>query len=576
MSETETQLEHKMEKVPVKPPTREEVLSEALDKFDSMIGLSEIKSEINGLLMEIKGRQKMELLGKIQQKHPMRHMMFTGAAGTGKTEVARLISAIFYGTGFIKENKVIEVDRSTIVGQFIGQTEANTKEIIEKAKGGILFIDEAYSLAGDDNDFGREAITILIKAMEDHRDELIIILVGYQADMKRLLKMNDGFDSRIPYKFHFPDYTPEELTRIIARLLKDRGFDCIGVLKEIKSAVAKVGKKGSIEGNGRWARTMVDRMIKYHHIRIGQQIDDANIGEIILEDVTQAIGGSRSVAPDRMKVDGLMQIRNEALEELDNMVGLDDLKKETKRIMNFIGMEKKREEMGLQVEPVGMHMVFAGPPGTGKTTVARIIGKFLYGIGFLSASTFIEADRSTIVGKYIGHTEENMMNLLDKADGGVLFIDEAYALAGKGGNDFGEQAVNILIKAMEERRENLVVILAGYEHEMEALLATNSGFQSRIPYRLHFPEYKAVELIEITRRKLGNLSLLLSPKADLYLEKWVKVADETGRIHGSARWTRNLVDQIRLEQSNRLTETGCLDFLGITEADIQQASRRMI
>lgn len=552
--------------------SRQEVLDESMEALQSLIGLSEIKNEINLLMLELKGLEKIEALGKQQVKKPMRHMMFSGDAGTGKTEIARIFADILYGIGFIKEHKFIEVDRSDIVGQYIGQTEANMKEILGRAKGGVLFIDEAYALAGEGNDFGAEAINVLIKAMEDERDNLVIILAGYRSDMKQLLKMNDGFNSRIPYKFEFPSYTPEELTHIVVRILRSQGFECIDALIDIKKAVMMAGKSGSIEGNARWARTFAERIAKHHYIRIAKN-ENQSAGTITSEDINSALG--LTVGKDPLAQAGLLKIRDEAMAELDALIGLAELKQETKRILNFVAMEKRREAAGLKTEMVGMHMIFAGPPGTGKTTVARIIGKFLYGVGFLPSSTFIEADRSTIVGKYIGQTEDKMTKLIDKADGGVLFIDEAYALAAQGGNDFGVQAVNLLIKAMEDKRDRLVVILAGYEDEMEHLLMLNPGFKSRIPYHLSFPSYSPIELVEITQKLLHSFSFELTPKAALHLEKHIKDACHAGRVEGNARWARNLVDQIRLEQNNRLAEENSNAFSEITEQDILSAFSRM-
>lgn len=164
-----------------------------------------------------------------------------------------------------------------------------------------------------------------------------------------------------------------------------------------------------------------------------------------------------------------------------------------------------------------------------------------------------------------------MTNLLDKADGGILFIDEAYALVAGGHNDFGIQAVNILIKAMEDRRDRLVVILASYEDEIQSLLSMNPGFVSRIPYHLSFPEYAAFELTKITRKILAGFLFELTPIAHLYLERLIK----EGRIQGSARWTRNLVDQVRLEQSNRLATENSEKFQEVTESDIQSAFSRV-
>ncbi|MFD3450010.1 right-handed parallel beta-helix repeat-containing protein [Microbacteriaceae bacterium 4G12] len=555
-----------------------EIFEKAIGKLDKMIGLTAIKTEIKNLVMELEGRKKAEALGGIKAPAPTLHMMFTGSPGTGKTEVARVIVEILHGMGYLRTGAFVEVDRSRIVGKHIGHTEDNMKTILEQAAGGVLFIDEAYALAGEGNDFGKEAIDVLIKAMEDRRDDLVVILAGYQVDMERLLNMNEGFRSRIPYRFEFPDYTPKELAILMKRMLENNGYNCNLVEEEFEKEAVSTSKNGRIEGNGRWARNIVQQIIKQHNIRIALQENDKNIGRILVEDIYKATGRDINAnVVDSHKVEGLRKIREEALVELNNMVGLEPVKMEVQRILNFITVEQRRMKQGYTSDKMSMHMIFAGPPGTGKTTVARIVGKFLKGTGVLSSGNFVEADRSKIVGKYIGHTEDNMKNLLDKAAGGILFIDEAYALAKGSENDFGKEAIDVLIKAMEDRRDDLVVILAGYEVEMQQLMEMNPGFESRIPYNITFPNYSSDEITQIIKLQLTSKQFHFNEQAEHVLDQVIAdfAKQQNEVFSGNGRWARNVVEQIRMEQNNRLVFSDTEDLMEITEEDIRQTFQRM-
>ena len=425
---------------------KHQILNKALTQLNEMIGLEEVKNEVNNFMQELEGRKITSKYGKIKSSRPNLNMMFLGPPGTGKTEVARILAKILYGIGFSRTSNFVEASRDTIIGKYIGHTEANMDQLIKASLGGVLFIDEAYALAstGDSNDFGKEAINVLIKAMEDKREDLVVILAGYRAEMQYLLNMNEGFQSRIAYTFEFPDYTTEELAELGVMMLQNQGFNCFGLEEEIEKGILKNSRQGTVSGNARWVRQFIEKVIKHYHVRVVTESNVENIGYIRLSDINMALGlNNKEQANDQRNE----KLKEEALNELQALIGLGSLKDEIERMLKFLIVEQRRLEQGLTAEKMGMHMIFLGSPGTGKTTVARIIGKFLKGTGVLSNGRFWEVSRSDLVAEYIGQTASKVKKVVEKAKGGILFIDEAYSLArSHSQSDFGAEAIDTLIK----------------------------------------------------------------------------------------------------------------------------------
>lgn len=560
------------------PDNREEVLHTALAALDAMVGLAPLKVEVQSFMKQMQGHMITQKLGKITSTKPTLHMVFTGPPGTGKTEVARIMRDLLYGLELTEERVLIEADRSSIVGAYIGQTEEKMRNLLEEAWGGILFIDEAYALAKPDSphDFGQEAIDVLIKAMEDYREDIVVIMAGYASDMERFLDMNQGFRSRVPYTFAFVDYTPHEISQIALRMLEAKGYECSFIKDEIQGIVNFCHRNGAIQGNGRWARNFVERIVKEHNVRVSAENTDRYVGKILPDDLRLAAGMPRKYGDQEINhaAIGKRDLREEAMQELHAMVGLTSLKEQVQSILHHVEVEQKRIQQGLSTEAISMHMMFEGPPGTGKTTVARIIGKFLNGLGLLTNGHVVETDRSGIVGRYIGHTEANMRELIAKAKGGILFIDEAYALAKTDSpNDFGREAIDVLVKAMEDHRGELVVILAGYSKEMKDLLSLNPGLSSRIPFRFTFADYAAHEIIDIVKRSFTSKQFVLTASAVEILEQEIVAlaARQSGVLEGNGRWARNVVDKVRMSQNNRLARTGNSDLMTIEAVDIERA-----
>lgn len=247
------------------------------------------------------------------------------------------------------------------------------------------------------------------------------------------------------------------------------------------------------------------------------------------------------------------------LEELNGLVGLNEVKTEIRSLVNLIKVRKMREKYCLPEIEMSYHMVFTGNPGTGKTTLARLVGKIYKELGILTHGEMTETDRSGLVAGYVGQTALKVKEVVEKAVGGVLFIDEAYALASDGTNDFGGEAIDTLVKLMEDHRDNLVVIVAGYTEEMKRFLKSNTGLVSRFNRFIHFPDYTTQELVDI----LGGMS----EKAGLKLEEGLKeniyyylesMSEKDKNEFGNARGIRNLFETMVVNQANRLvTMTDC-------------------
>lgn len=301
--------------------------------------------------------------------------------------------------------------------------------------------------------------------------------------------------------------------------------------------------------------------------------------------LTAVAGGGRSEPADRRLRDGEEQAGADrrrrvaaALAELDRLVGLDHVKALIYELHAFAEIQQRRREANLSADPLVMHMTFKGNPGTGKTTVARILARILKEMGILSRGHLVEVERADLVGEYIGHTAQKTRSQIQKALGGVLFIDEAYSLARGGEKDFGREAIDTLVRAMEQHRENLVCVLAGYRAEMEWFLMQNPGLRSRFPIHMEFPDYTHEQLLEIAEVMLNERQYRLTADARSRLSAYLRDLPERGRLDaGNARSIRNLIERALRRQAVRLVQgrhqPGREELMAITAADIEAALR---
>ncbi|MGB4450306.1 MAG: stage V sporulation protein K [Tepidanaerobacteraceae bacterium] len=266
---------------------------------------------------------------------------------------------------------------------------------------------------------------------------------------------------------------------------------------------------------------------------------------------------------------------DEVMRELDQLIGLSKVKYLVKEIQAFAQIQKKRQEAKLLAEPQVLHMIFKGNPGTGKTTVARLLGKMFKHMGILQKGHTVAVERADLVGEYIGHTAQKTREQIKKAYGGILFIDEAYSLARGGEKDFGKEAIDTLVKAMEDYKDNLIVILAGYKDEMEWFLQTNPGLRSRFPIQIEFNDYSVDELMEIAKMMVEKRQYKFSPEALITFERLLQnsKSDRNYDKLGNARLVRNMIEKALRRQALRLVNQKRIsreDLLQIKPEDISE------
>jgi SpoVK/Ycf46/Vps4 family AAA+-type ATPase len=447
----------------------------ALAKLDAMVGLAPVKQEVKGLIARMQVEQKRRDQG-LDVSALSQHMVFTGPPGVGKTEVARLVGEICRGLKVLRKGHVVEADRAGLVAGYVGQTATRTLERCREALDGILFIDEAYSLAappGEGNaDFGKEAIDTLLKFMEDNRDRIIVIVAGYRNEMRRFIDSNPGLSSRFSKTVDFPSYDSNELCEMFRRMAARQQYTLPdGFAARLRPWIE--GRSKAAEwANGREMRTLLEKTREAQALRVSGD-PAADISLVTIEDIIVATG--------QQVEDNEIQIAA-ALAKLDAMVGLAPVKQEVKGLVARMQVEQMRRDQGLPVAALSQHMVFTGPPGAGKTEVARLMGEIFSALKVLRKGHVVDADRAALVAGYAGQTAIKTLDKCREALDGILFIDEAYTLApptGGGGQDLGKEAIDTLLKFMEDNRDRIVVIVAGYRNEMRRFIDSNPGLGSR-------------------------------------------------------------------------------------------------
>lgn len=524
------------------------------EKLNALIGLESVKKQIEKVLVSNIVERARKDISDAEYPSCSMHMIFGGNPGTAKTTVAKLFAGITKERGILKSGIFVERGGNsyeTIGGSFLLARD------FEAAKGGVLFIDEAYGMKSD------SVITSLIQLMENNREDVICILAGYNDGMRTFLERNEGLKSRIPYWVDFPDYTTNELVEIFKMMINERGFSVSDdVLTDTALIFDKVRHLENF-GNGRYVRNLVEDAIKNQSVRLYNMYGDV---EFIPEDELFALT-SKDILDSEEKVKEIRK-EGEAQAELDRMIGLSSVKKIMNRIIATFKMNKFYSENGIRRDKPAMHMVFTGNPGTAKTTTARLVADIFRDERILPSGQFVEVGRSDLVGEHVGSTAIIVKKKFREAQGGVLFIDEAYSLCDSLKGGYGEEAINTIVQEMENHREDTVVIFAGYPNEMKAFLDRNPGMASRIAFHVEFEDYTPDELCDIAKLMLDKKNMSITDEALLKLKRTCEKASKN-KSYGNGRYVRKLIEEAEMNLASRVSSSlnGNVDISYITTID---------
>ncbi|MDW0110667.1 right-handed parallel beta-helix repeat-containing protein [Sporosarcina aquimarina] len=542
-----------MQRNPDAPYSNAELMDLLMAELDEYIGLEDVKAKLHEMknLMEINQFKAERGLKTIQLAAP--HMIFQGNPGTGKTTIARLMGGFFKWLGLLKKGHLVEVKREDLVGTHVGSSEELTKAKIKEAMGGILFIDEAYTLTSgksSSNDYGKKVIDTLLPAMENHRGEFVVIAAGYTDDMDRFLNSNPGLKDRFTEKVHFQDYTPDELMQIF--LSKCEGS--YSITEAAKQAVQnefveRYRKRDQTFSNARMVRTLYDQIGLAQSQRIAKYPRDKWTEELLTtfeeKDVLQVVK-DRDVKSYDVPIDEVLLEKKRA--ELHQFIGLDTVKAEIDEMIALMRYYKRENH---SAEKLMNHTLLIGKPGTGKTEIARVLAGIYQALGLLERGELIEVDRSDLVGTHIGETEKQTAEQIERAMGSALFIDEAYTLVGGGANDYGKKAVEVLLKQMSDRQGEFVLIAAGYEKEMTSFLDSNAGLRRRFGLTLHFEDYTPEELMEITELYIRGYGITADAR-DVMVRHYQDIYERRDEHFGNAGLAKKMAKEMTRKVDYRL------------------------
>lgn len=554
----------------------ERTLDDILSDLNQYIGMDQVKQAVREIAYSVQNSVQRAQRGLGEQQKAGIHIVLTGNPGTGKTTIARKLGEILEAIGYLDSGHVVECDRAKMVSPYQGETPKVVDRLCDKAMGGILFVDEAYTLApvsqgGDRDNQGAQALEQLMKRMEDDRGKFVVIAAGYRTEMENLFRINPGVRSRFSYFLNIEDYNPDELYQIMQVFAKSKKYVFAPEAEELtrKMITEMYDSRDKDFANGRTMRQLFDKITAKQAERLQEEDMSTKTNEELMTIMQEDIPYEAPKAVDY----------TECLAKLNGMVGLAAVKQEISNLAAFLNLQIRRGETNTFQ---GKHYVFTGNPGTGKTTVARIMADVFRTLGILSRGQLVECDRSKLVSGYSGQTAIKTNQLIDSAMGGVLFIDEAYTLKSGDNDSFGGEAIDTLLKRLEDDRGKFICIVAGYTDQMHDFIDTNPGLKSRFTQTIHFDDYTPDELTEIfiNLAKGKNFTVDDATREAVH-RQFEQLYLRRDKNFGNAREARRIFDAAVEKQSQRLmAEVNNPDFKDedmyrITEADlaVQQSEK---
>lgn len=471
------------------------------EEFDNLVGLHNLKQSLRDFISYLEFVKERKAKGIETNENISANCIFLGNPGTGKTTVARILGRFFKAIGLLKNGHVVEVDRASLIGEYIGETAQKTEKVINQALGGILFIDEAYSLKRDknSNDFGQEAIDIILKRMEDYKDKFFVIAAGYPELMEKFINSNPGLKSRFTHHFYFDDYNSSELAEIFKIFSEKEKYSFNEDAEKflIEKLDSLIDNTDGSFGNARFIRNLFSEtkieLSKRYHLLEDEEKDFYSLNTILISDIQSAWlninNRNNSVVKSNEKIDRYVN-------EINNLVGLSSVKTTFNRIIASIKVDKLKSEKSISSVHKTYNSIFIAEPGSGTSTVARLFAKSLFASNKLSKGQLIEIDSSLFSGLSKLDAYLTMDELFKKLSGNVILVNDVTASL-QCLKHFSDSLLQYFLKKLYLMNDEVTAILSGTREEIEIIIESFPVLESQFPNKFEFEPYTNRQLLEI-------------------------------------------------------------------------------
>ena len=530
--------------------------------LERMVGLKNAKRQIKAFVAASELNQERIRRGLPPEPDASLNCIFIGPPGTGKSTGAKYIAALLAHDGALPKGTFLAVNATALLP---GPWHPCIADVLEQGRGGVVLIDEFYALSP-------QQIHELVAEIENYRGDTAVIIAGYPDEIENAIQVNPGIASRFPYQIDFDPYSPTELLEIARRDAEKAGF------RYAEAAWAKLEGwlhlRRELPGNARDIHTIFQKSRQQAAARLqGQDLRELPVEVLNTIEPQDLVLDTKEMYDAASSGSSKTGTENagpniSAWDQLDQMVGLAGIKEHLNELIANVKVQRARANAGLETSPVVMHSTLTGPPGTGKTTTAELVGKICYQEGILPVGNFYALGRSDLVGEYVGATAPKIKKALKKAKGSIVYIDEAYSLLQN--DKFSAEAINTLVEQLDLIKDDTIVMFGGYPKEMATFLEANPGLKSRIPHSINFPDYSAGEVLEIVTRMLAREQYVLGDGVTERLQAIIADA-VTKPSFGNGRFARNLFEAVKRQLSKRLVAVGLDDVAPETLNQIEAA-----